>query len=418
VVEEPIAITGLGVLLPGANSIDEFWSRLTKRESQIREISRFDAVAENLPVFVAGQIAKFDYRNYLPCLPERHAQKYSREILATVATNCMAWQNSGLSLGAIDPRRVSIVQSSSRGSSEWWLTTQPDSTRYRNAGAMFQGLPSSAASLSAISIGARGPAVTVTGACVGGHHALGVAANELRAEHSDAVIVGGREFPITPGVMRCFLALGDGVLTSRSENPGSAIRPYSIDRDGMALGEGAIAICLERYTDALRRNARIYALMLSQRSHTDGAHATTMDMTGKQTALLIREALEAARIPADRVGYFCGHGTATKNNDIAECRALRELYADDCLDEKLPPIGSNKPIFGHTLGVAGLVNVAATALMFHHQQLVPTANVGALDPECTNDHVIEGVRDTNLEYAVSLAFAFGAQTAVVTMGRA
>jgi 3-oxoacyl-[acyl-carrier-protein] synthase II len=142
----------------------------------------------------------------------------------------------------------------------------------------------------------------------------------------------------------------------------------------------------------------------------------SMDLTGKLTADLIREVVEGAGHRIDEVDYFCGHGTATRNNDLAESRSLRTIYPDRS-SEALPPIGSNKPIFGHTLGIAGIVNVAATALMLKNQELAPTINVGEVDPECDHDHVVEGARPADLELAVSMTFAIGSQTSVALMGK-
>ncbi len=231
------------------------------------------------------------------------------------------------------------------------------------------------------------------------------------------VLAGGHEFPIAPEVARCYLALGDGVLSPESDDPATAVRPYDRDRRGFALGEGAMTLCLERESSARARGARIYARILGHRALNEANHATSMDLVGDVTASVVAGVLDDAGRKPEEIGYVCGHGTATRYNDIAESRALRRLLPRHD-DADLPPHGSNKPIYGHTFGMAGIINVAATSLMLHHQRLAPTANHVTPDPECDYDHVAEGPRDTEIDLAVSLSFAFGSQTSVMALEHA
>ncbi|NLU76581.1 beta-ketoacyl-[acyl-carrier-protein] synthase family protein [Streptomyces sp. HNM0575] len=418
--EEPVAITGMGVVLPGADDAASFWDHLRAGRSQVSALDRFDSDAEQLRVFAGGQLRDFDHRGFLPGLPDRHAAKYSTEILAGLAAVSAAHQDSGIpQAGGLDPRRLSVVQSTSRGGLSWWVggDNPPGPGADLDNGAMFRGLAGSPASLAAIHIGAKGLVTTVSSACVGGHHAIGLALRELRSGASDAVLVGGTEFPLVPAVLRTFQALGPGVLSPERDVPEQAVRPYSAHRNGMALGEGAICLMLERASDATARGADVYAHVYSAAAMNEAGHATSMDLTGKVTAELISDAVEDAGRSLNDVGYFCGHGTATHYNDLAESRALRALYPHRPV-ASLPPIGSNKPVFGHTLGMAGIVNVAATALMLRHQELAPTINVGEVAPECDHDHVAEGARTAGFDLAVSLAFAIGSQTSAVVLGRA
>lgn len=416
---EPVVVTGIGVMLPNTTTVDEFWDNVSGGRSQVGRLTRFDQRAERLPVHVAAQITDFDHTAFLPTLPAAHAAKYSREVLVAMSAVAEARRDAALDHIDVDPRRLSIVLSSSRGPLSWWrdLLVGQDPAAFEDKGAMFRGLPGSPASLSAIHTGAQGLVTTVSNACVGGHQAIGIALRELQAGSSDVVLVGGHEFPIIPEVARCYLALGSGTLSSESEDPANAVRPYNDDREGFALGEGAVVLCLERRSHAVARGARIYAEVLAHRSLNEAGHATTMDLTGKITAgLLAGVVADAGRTP-DEVGYFCSHGTATRYNDIAESRALRALY-EDRTPAQLPPISSNKPIYGHTFGIAGIINVAATSLMLHKQRLAPTINLVRPDPECDHDHVGEGSRAVDFDLAVSLSFAFGSQTSVVAVGAA
>lgn len=417
--KESIVITGIGVILPKSFSVDTFWDRVSGGRSAVGPLTRFDAAAAGLPVHAAAEIHGFDHSDFLPGLEPRHAQKYTREITVAMSAAAEAWRDAKLEIGRLDPRRVGILMSSSRGPLDWWSGAfgAGAGTAFADKGAMFRGLPGCPASLSAIHLGAQGTVSTLSNACVGGHQAIGFAVNEIRSGAADVMLVGGHEFPIAPEVARCYLALGDGVLSGERDEPHRAVRPYSADREGFALGEGSVVLVLERESSARERGARSYARVLGGQTMNEAAHATTMDLTGEVTAGLIRRLLDDAGRSAADVDYFCAHGTATRYNDIAESRALRALYPDRSAD-KLPPISSNKPIYGHTFGIAGIINVAATSLMIHHHRLAPTANLTEIDPECDHDHVFDGPRDAEVELAVSLSFAFGSQTAVVALGAA
>lgn len=415
--KERIVVTGIGVVLPNTPSVDRFWANISGGLSQVGRLTRFDGAEAGLPVHVAAEINGFDHHPFLPELNDAHAAKYSREILIGMSAVAEARRDAGLAPGDVEPRRMGIVMSSSRGPSSWWrdVLTGADPTAFGDKGAMFRGLPGCPATLSAIYTGAQGLVTTLSNACVGGHQAIGVALRELQAGAADVMLVGGHEFPILPEVASCYRAMGSGVMSTERDDPRRAVRPYSNDREGFALGEGSVVLCLERESAARARGARIYSEILSAASLNEAAHPTTMDLTGKVTAALIEDLLADAGRSAEDVDYFCAHGTATRYNDIAESRALRALYPGRTVG-KLPPISSNKPIYGHTFGLAGIINVAATSLMVHHQTLAPTINFTTPDPECDHDHVFEGARPAELELAVSMSFAFGSQTSVVAVG--
>jgi 3-oxoacyl-[acyl-carrier-protein] synthase II len=414
-----VLITGIGAVLPGTRSVQDFWENISRGRSQIGPLTRFDPEETKIPVHSAAEISDFDHRPHLPDLAEAHAAKYSREILVAMSAAADARRDAGLAPGDVDPRRTGIVMSSSRGPFSWWrdALSGADPNPFGDKGVMFRGLPGCPASLSAIHLDAQGLVTTVSNACVGGHQALGLALRELRAGAADVMFVGGHEFPIVPEVAACYRAMGNGVISSERDAPSRAVRPYNADREGFALGEGSVVLVLERASSAVARGATAYAELLSVASLNEAAHPTTMDLTGKVTASLIETVLaDAGRAPAD-VDYFCAHGTATRYNDIAESRALRALYPERHPD-RFPPISSNKPIYGHTFGMAGIINVAATSLMLRHQTIAPTINLTDVDPECDHDHVAEGSRRAALDLAVSMSFAFGSQTSVVAVGAA
>ncbi|ANS68656.1 type II beta-ketoacyl synthase [Streptomyces lincolnensis] len=428
---ESVLITGIGVMLPGATHVNEFWQDVRDGTSQLGPLTR--CTPGRAGVRVAGELRDFDHRKFLPELNEKFANRYTRDALAAMSAVEEARRDAGLVTGEIDPERLSLIASSSRGPLEWVgeaLTAEganapgPESGAARDrhfgdSGAMLRGMPGAPATLAAIYGDVRGLVTTLSSACVGGHHAIGFAAELIRAGAADAVVVLGHEFPLTPLVFESFTAMGSGVLSTESADPRRAIRPYTREREGFAFGEGAVALCLERAGHAQARGVDGYARVLSHRAVNEATHPFGMDMSGEVTASAVHAALrDAGRGPQD-VDWFCGHGTATPKNDVAESRMLGALYPGRPRSA-WPPLSSVKPVYGHLLGAAALVNAAATALALHHQCLCATANYAEAepDPECDHDHVGEGGRPGPVDLAISLAFAIGSQTSVLALGTA
>ncbi|MEC4019140.1 beta-ketoacyl-[acyl-carrier-protein] synthase family protein [Streptomyces sp. H27-D2] len=419
--EEPVVITGIGVMLPGASNVNEFWQDVRAGNSRLGFLTRCDP--GRIPVSVAGQLKGFDHQKYLPDLPDAHARRYSRDALVVMSAIEEARRDASLDGSEIDPRRLSLIASSSRGPLEWVSNALEDpandSENFGNSGAMLRGLPGCAATMSAIHSNIQGLVTTLSSACVGGQHAIGFATELLRSGAADAVVVAGYEFPLLSVIYKSFASMGKGVLSSESEDPANAVRPYTRDREGFVFGEGAVALCLERESFARDRGAAGYARVLSHRALNEAGHPFGMDMTGSVTAGVVVDALAAAGRGPQDVDYYMGHGTGTPKNDVAESRMLGVLY-EGRPRSGWPPLSSVKPVYGHLLGAAGLVNTAATALSLHHQCLCATANYAgaAPDPECDHDHVGEGARPAELDLAVSLSFAIGSQTSALVLGSA
>lgn len=400
------------MVLAGADHAGAFWERLCEGRSQAVEVRRRSG--GNAAVCAGVELGDFDYRRALPQLPEEHAKRYSRDILVTMSAASGALSDAGLARGDCDPARMGMIASTSRGPLGWWLGEDetPSASATQRALAGLTGTP---ATMSAIQLGLQGLVTTISNACVGGSQALGVASNQLRFGDADVMLVAGHEFPLVPGVIKSLQDLG--VLADHRPDPAAAMRPYDQLRGGFVPGEGAIVLCLERYDHAARRGARAYAELLGQRSLNEAAHPTTMDQSGKRAAELVWQLVGDAEREVHEIDYVCGHGSATTYNDRAECRMLGQLFPEAPAQE-LPPLGSVKPVFGHTLGAAALVNVAACALMLHHQTVVPTANLGQAAQDCPGDHVAGGPRESRLRLAVSMSHALGSQSAAALLGSA
>jgi 3-oxoacyl-[acyl-carrier-protein] synthase II len=419
---ESVYVTGIGTILPGADGVEDFWRHLNDGASQFSFLTRCDV--GDLPVSVAGEVRDFDHRTHLPDLAASHAAKYSRDILMVMSAVEQARRDAGLTQDAVEPRRISMVASCSRGPLTWVDTAIKSkfdrsglTDTFGDKGAMLRGLPGGAATLSAIHSGVQGSVTTLSNACVGGNHAIGLAMDALRSDRADAVLVVGYEFPLVPVVFQSFSSMGKGVLAAEPENPARAMKPYTRQRDGLVLAEGVVVMVLERASFARGRRARVYAEVLGHEGVNEASSAFSMDLTGDVTACVVRNLLADAGADPRDVQYYCGHGTGTKYNDIAESRALGSLYSDRPRS-KWPPLSSIKPIYGHLLGGAGVLNAAATSLMIHHGTLAPTINYSDPEPDCDHDHVEEGARPVQLELAVSLTFALGSQTSAIALGAA
>lgn len=411
-----VVVTGIGLVLPNTDSPESAWKHLADGAPQLSTVP--ETISKNTGIHTAGRLVEFDYSRYLSDLPDNFVKRYSREILGVLSAVENGRRDSGICLGALDPERTGVVASSARGPVEWWSQVSSGATYDQQWPALspsrgvFASLPGAPATLSAIRLNAQGLVTTYSNACVGGHQAIGTAAEQIQRGRADIMFAVGHEMPLVPELLQLYSAPGNAVL-SRDTDPMRAIKPYSADRDGFALGEGAVVLVLEHTAHAAARNARQYAAIRAVHTMNEADHATRMDLSGARTAQMMNETVEAAGRSVRDLDYICGHGTATRYNDLAEVRAMRRLYGDRRGDR--PPLGSIKPIFGHLLGAAGVLNCAALAMMLRHQRIVPTANCANTDSECDGDHVTEGARNAALHSTMSLAFAIGSQSSTVLM---
>jgi nodulation protein E len=254
-------------------------------------------------------------------------------------------------------------------------------------------------------LGLKGPTYTITSACSSGTHAIGQAFHMVRSGQSPFALAGGTEACLTFGVMRSWEALR--VLSM------DTCRPFSKNRSGLVLGEGAAMMVLETRERAMARGARIYAEMLGFGMSADAADITAADVHGGVRAM--RAALADARINPEDIDYVNAHGTGTVLNDRTESEGLRILFGPHA--DKLA-VSSNKAVLGHSLGGAGALELAATALTLQRQTIPPTANYEEPDPECDLDFVPNVARDATVRAAMKSSFAFGGLNAVLVLGRA
>jgi 3-oxoacyl-[acyl-carrier-protein] synthase II len=264
-----------------------------------------------------------------------------------------------------------------------------------------------AASCISIEYGLKGPCLTFSTACSSSAVAIGEAFRLIKHGYADVMLAGGMESPLTCGNLMSWESLG--TLALEAEDPSTSCRPFSKDRTGFVLGEGAAVLVLESLERAANRGARIYGEAVGYGSTADAGHITKPSMEGQSRA--IEAALEEARMGPDRIDYINAHGTATKVNDIVETQAIKKVFGPRAY---AVPISSTKSMHGHLLGAAGAVELIAAVLALQHKIVPPTATLTVPDPECDLDYVPRRARTgIDLKTVMSLSFAFGGTNAVV-----
>lgn len=371
--------------------------------SCIEPIRRFDASAFGCRI--AGQVpdtafdgadSNLDRVSWLAIVAANEAA--AEASLETVASRERIGVVIGTGLGGADTLDTSYERLYGQGNSRLHPLTIPK---------IMYNAPTSAVS---IRHRAQGPSFAIVSACSSGAHAIGQAAMWIRAGAADRVIAGGADAPITPGIVRAWEALR--VLNTETGDPAAACRPFSADRNGIVLAEGAAVFVLERLDLAMARGARILGRISGFGMSSDAAHITDPQSDGAARAM--RAALDdAALSPADVV-HVNAHGTGTKLNDPVETRAIRAVFGEHA--DRLA-VSSTKSMHGHAMGASGAIEAALSLLAANERFVPPTMNLRAADPECDLDYVTEGARALEVGAFLSNSFGFGGMNAVLAIAR-
>ena len=267
-----------------------------------------------------------------------------------------------------------------------------------------QGMPSAAASMVSYHLGIKGPAFALASACASGSHAIIQGMTMIQSGMIDMAIVGASDAPFTYGLLKSW----DALRVASNDT----CRPFSKDRSGMVLGEGAGMLILESEQHALDRGARIYAELAGCGMTSDAGHITRPDIEGITNA--ITNALHHAGLDADQIDYINAHGTATPTNDVIETEAIKQVFGKHAYELA---ISSTKSIHGHALGASSALELVATTLAMHHEIIPPTANFTVADEACDLDYVPNIARKHKIDAAISNSFAFGGLNAVIALRR-
>jgi len=399
-----VVVTGIGVVSPIGSTREEFWSGLVEARSGIGPITRIPT--ERLNIRIAAEVRDFDPSQHFDSKRLGMMDRFSQ--FAVVAARA-AVKDAQLDI----TEELALSAATIIGNSGGGLNTVDDSyfklygenaTRAHplTIPRLMGNAPSS---LISMDLGLKGPTFTITSACASGTHAIGQAFQMVRMGQVQMALAGGTEAGITVGTMKAWEALR--VMSA------DTCRPFSRTRSGLVLGEGAAIFVLEPRESAVARGAPIYGELRGFGMSADAGDITALDPDGAARAM--SAALTDAKVNPDDIDYVNAHGTGTGLNDKGETTALHKAFGDSA--EHLA-VSSSKAVLGHSLGAAGALEFAATALALHHQTIPPTANFEEPDPDCDLDYVPNTARNAPLELAMSSSFAFGGLNAVLVLGRA
>jgi len=405
-----VVVTGLGAVTPIGNDAPSTWRAAVAGESGVDFIRAFDA--SGFPVRIAAEVKDFDPS---AVASPKEVRKLERNVLLALAAAREAVADAGLD-GAYEPARVGILLGSAIGG-VIGIAEQTEILRARGPDRVAPTfIPSvlvdAGSGQLAISLGFRGPNYAPVSACATGSHAVGEAAEIIRRGAADAVLAGGTEACVHPLILAGFCAMRG--LVAEEEHPPRASRPFDATRAGFVIGEGAGVLVLEELEAARARGATVYAEILGYGASNDAHHMAQPDPESIGVAEMMRSALERSGVEPSRVGYINAHGTSTPLGDLAETKAIKDVFGDHAYDLA---VSSTKSVTGHCFGAAGAIEAMMCVLAVHHAVLPPTANYEHPDPECDLDYVPNVAREVQVEVALSNAMGLGGHNGCVLVGR-
>jgi 3-oxoacyl-[acyl-carrier-protein] synthase II len=405
-----VAVTGLGAVTPIGNDVQSTWRAAVAGESGIDWIRAFDA--SELPVRIAAEVKDFDAAQVAS---PKEVRKLERNVLLALGAAKEAMGDA--ELNGFDPARVGIVFGTAIGGVNGILE-QEEVRRARGAERVSPNflpnvLVDSASGQLAISLGIKGPNYAVVSACATGSHAIGEAAELIKRGDADAVLAGGGEACMHPLILAGFTAMRG--LAVENEHPPRASRPFDATRAGFVMGEGACVFVLEELDAARARGARVYAEILGYGASNDAHHMAQPEPEATGVAEMMRAALQRADVAHERVGYINAHGTSTPLGDLAETKAIKDVFGEHAY--RLA-VSSTKSVMGHTFGAAGAIEAMMCVLAIHEGVIPPTINYEHPDPDCDLDYVPNEAREAQLDVALSNAMGLGGHNGCVLVGRA
>jgi 3-oxoacyl-[acyl-carrier-protein] synthase II len=404
-----VAVTGLGIVCPVGNTVEQAWQNLVAGKSGIGPISRFDAAP--FACRIAGEVKGFDAAAYLPPKELRHMDTFIHYGLAAAI---QAWKDCGLEVTETNAERIGVNIGSGIGGLPRIEETHSELTQRgpRRISPFF--VPASIINMISghlsILYGMKGPNLAVVTACTTGLHAIGQAARLIEYGDADVMLAGGAEATISPLGIGGFAAAR--ALSTRNDDPATASRPWDRDRDGFVLGEGAGVLVLEELEQAKARGASIYCEITGFGMSADAFHMTAPDLDGPRRCM--RAALNNARLAPDQVQYLNAHGTSTPLGDKNETEAIKMAFGPHA---KQLVVNSTKSMTGHLLGGAGGIESVFTVLAVQRQVSPPTINIINQDPECDLDYCANAARDLKIQHALKNNFGFGGTNGSLVFAR-
>ena len=403
-----VVVTGLGIVCPLGNSVEEAWKNALAGKSGVRKIQSFDASEYSCQI--AGEIRDFDSSAYVPA---KEARRFDKFVLYGAVAGSQALEDSGLVVTEENAHRIGVAIGSGIGGLV---------TIFENANTLKEKGPrrvspflipgciiNMASGEFSILKGLKGPNVAYATACSTGLHAIGEAACIIARGDADAMVAGGAEAPICPVGISGFDNMH--ALSRRNDEPEKASRPFDKDRNGFVMGEGSGIVVLEEYEHAKARGAHIYCEVKGYGLSGDAYNITTPSVDGPTRCMQM--ALDHAGLKPSDIQYLNAHGTSTSIGDANESKAVMQVFGDDV---KNLVMSSTKSMTGHLLGGAGGIESVFTILALRDQIVPPTINVENQDPACPVDCCPNTARKMPVKNAMKNSFGFGGTNSTIIYG--
>jgi 3-oxoacyl-[acyl-carrier-protein] synthase II len=405
-----VVVTGMGIICPTGNTVEEAWSNIAQGHSGIGPITRFDP--SNLENRFGGEVKAFSPVEFLG---RREARRTDRVTQLGLYAADQALKHSGLEVTPTNQYDIGVVVGTGIGG----IATLVDSTlRFVGNGARSVSpllvpmmLPDAPSGKISMSFGLRGPNFSISTACATGNNCIGEAAEIIRSGRANVMLAGSTEAAVEPITIASFNNMT--AISRRNDAPERASRPFDVDRDGFVVAEGAGVLILEALEHALARDATIYAEILGYGHTSDAYHVTAPLDTGEGAAEAIRRALDDAGLKAADLDYINAHGTSTTLNDVSETVAIKKALGEAAYEI---PISSTKSMTGHLMGAAGSTEAVFCIKAIHDNWIPPTINLDQPDPDCDLDYTANQGKTHTVRTVMSNSFGFGGHNAVIIIG--
>jgi len=405
-----VVITGLGALTPIGNSLSEYWNGLLSGKSGAAPITYFDPAL--FKTQFACELKDFDPLDHFDRKEARKCDRFTQYALVSVAE---AIQDAKLPLDTIDKDRVGVIWGSGIGGLETFqnevltFAASNETPRF-NPFFIPKMIADIAPGLISIKYGFRGPNFATVSACASASNAMIDALNYIRLGYADVIVSGGSEAGITKAGIGGFNAMH--ALSKRNDDPKTASRPFDKDRDGFVLGEGSGALILESYEHAVSRGATIYAELAGGGLSSDAYHMTAPHPQGLGAIKVMENCLRDSNVSASDVDAINMHGTSTPLGDIAETKAILNVFKDHTYKMN---VNSTKSMTGHLLGAAGAIEAIASIMAIKHSIVPPTINHHTSDKEIDTriNFTFGKAQERTVDIAMSNTFGFGGHNACV-----
>ena len=405
-----VVVTGMGALTPIGNDLNSYWNGLISGTSGCADITRFDA--SEFKTRFACELKGFDPADHFE---KKEYRRYDRFTQYGIVAASESIKDSRLIESSPNYDRIGVIWGSGIGGLETFQNevlnySEGNGTPRFNPFMIPKMIPDIAPGLIAMTYGFQGPNYATVSACASSSNALIDALTYIRVGHADVIVAGGSEAPVTIAGVGGFNAMH--ALSTRNDEPSSASRPFDRDRDGFVLGEGAGSIILEEYEHAVNRGAKIYAELIGGGLSCDAYHMTAPHPDGRGAIKVMKNCLDDANVKTSEVDLINMHGTSTPLGDVAESKAVKEVFRNDAY--KLN-INSTKSMTGHLLGAAGAVEAISCILSMKHGIIPPTINHFNDDDSIDSNlnFTFSSPQKRSVNIAMSNTFGFGGHNACV-----